>query len=325
MLLSSYPLDDADNERIASVCRQHGIEFCPASGDRDERIAQIDRDIERAEIFLGGRLTAEQFARASSLRWIHVPWAGVNALFAVEAIRESSVLVSNASGIMADSVADQVMAYLLLFSRQLLPQLDAMKRHEWMTQSVERTERRILRDATIGIIGFGSIGRAVARRARAFGMRVVAVRRTTARTDSSVDMVVTNEQLPMALGEADYVVIALPLTDQTRGMFGRAEFATMKRSAILVNISRGGIVVQSDLLDALRAGTIAGAALDVFDTEPLPPESPLWSMRNVIATPHSSGGFDRFRTESATLFIDNLHRFLAGGPLANVVDPHAGY
>ncbi len=325
MLLSSYPFDQRDNERIQGVCDQFGIEYRPAVGDRDERIVHVEQNIADATIYLGGRLSEEQFARAVRLRWIHVPWAGVNALLSVQAIRDSTILITNASGIMADGVADQVMSYILLFSRALVPQIRAIARREWIVQSVEQTSRRILRDQTIGIIGLGAIGRAVAQRARAFGMRIVATRRTAGDSDPSVDRLFPVNRLHDLLGESDFAIITLPLTDQTRGLIGRREFQAMKPSAIIVNIARGPIIREGEMIDALRAGDIAGAALDVFEKEPLPADSPLWEMENVIVTPHSSGGFDQFRRRSADLFIENLVRFNTGQRLVNQVDRASGY
>lgn len=301
------------------------MEYRPALGDRDERIAHVDRNIGDAVIYLGGRLTEEQFACARHLRWIHVPWAGVNALLSVRAIRDSTILVTNASGIMADGVADQVMAYVLLFSRSLLPQLRAMERKEWITQSVEQTTRRALQGLTIGIVGLGSIGKAVARRARAFGMKVIATRRSNITLEIDADQLLPAEQLHELLGEADFVVITLPLTEETRGLFGHDEFLAMKESGIVVNIARGAIIREVELVEALRDGLIAGAALDVFEKEPLPSDSPLWEMENVIVTPHSSGGFDQFRRRSADLFISNLESYFTGRPMLNVVDRARGY
>ena len=326
MIVSSYPFHESDNERIACLCRASGMEYHPAPNDRDERIAHIDRHIADAEVFLGGRLAAAQFDRARRLRWIHVPWAGVNALLDVEAIRASNVLITNASGIMADGVADQVMACILLFSRAMMPLLRAMERREWITQSVEATQRRMLLGATIGIIGLGAIGRATARRARVFGMRIIATRRSVGDgNDPDVDHLLPSSRLHDLLDRSDYVVIALPLTDDTRALFGRAEFRAMKSTAILVNIARGAIVREDELIEALRERRIGGAALDVFEREPLPAESPLWEMENVIVTPHSSGGFDLFRQRSADLFIRNLERYTEGKPLLNVVDRVRGY
>lgn len=325
LLLSSYPFDRRDDDRIRKVCDRHGTEYRPAMGDRNERIDRIDRHIADAEIYLGGRLTEEQFRRASRLRWIHVPWAGVNALLDVEPIRASTILITNASGIMADGVADQVIACLLLFSRALLPQLRAIERREWIAQSVEATSRRMLRGMTLGIVGLGEIGRGVARRARPFGVNIIATRRSFAESDPDVDLILPPGRLHELLRESDFVVIALPLTEETNGLFGRDEFRAMKGSGVVVNIARGAIVREAELIKALHGGLIAGAALDVFEKEPLPRESPLWEMENVIVTPHSSGGFNLFRRHTADLFIWNLERYFTGQPMRNVVDRARGY
>jgi phosphoglycerate dehydrogenase-like enzyme len=171
----------------------------------------------------------------------------------------------------------------------------------------------------MGILGYGAIGRAIATRARAFGMRVIATRRTIGETPAELDAVHGSDELDTVLREADILVIALPLTPETRGLLGREQFAQMKRDALLVNIARGAVVVESELADALRDRTIAGAALDVFDKEPLPSDSPFWSLPNVLVTPHTTGAFKGFGEASAALFIENLRRWVRGEELHNVV------
>lgn len=328
VILSSYLLDEENNQRIEEAAARLGLEFLRAPTERDERIAHIDERIAEADIFFGGRLTKEQWEQAKRLRWIHVPWAGVNSLFAVTAIRESGITITNASGVMSHGVADQVMASLLLIARDLPRQIRAQPRGEWLPYTVEGTTRRSLSGSTIGIIGYGAIGSAIARRARAFEMRVVATRRTVTPNEPpppELDALYSTEHLADLLSESDYVVITLPLTDETRGMIGQSAFEAMKSSAWLVNIARGEIIREDELITALRNGTIAGAALDVFKQEPLPTDSPLWTMENVIITPHSAGGYDGFWGATTELFVDNLERYCSGGELRNVVEHGRGY
>jgi phosphoglycerate dehydrogenase-like enzyme len=182
-----------------------------------------------------------------------------------------------------------------------------------------------VRGKTLGLIGYGAIGEAIARRARAFGMRVVVVRRSADQRPPELDAIYRPEELPALLAESDFVVLALPLTEATRDSFGAAELELMKPGAYLINIARGAIVRQQELIAALRAGTIAGAALDVFETEPLPEDSPLWEMENVIVTPHSAGGFEGFGAAVVDLFLENVGRWVAGRELLNRVEPDAGY
>lgn len=325
IILSNYPLAEEQNRRIAARAAELGCTFVPAFEDREKMAAQVDERIAEAEIFLGGRITPEQWRRAERLAWIHVPWAGVNSLFQVAAIRESPIMITNSSGVMSDAVADQVLAYLLMLGRDLPAQLRAQGRGGWERYATESPRRRRLRGMTLGLIGYGAIGFAIAERARAFGMRVIALRRNPGRTATSLDLELGPSELPRLLAESDFVVTAAPLTQETAGLIGAEELRMMKPSAFFINISRGAIVVESALIAALMEGTIAGAALDVFETEPLPEGSPFWSMENVIVTPHSAGGFVGFTGAVTDLFLDNLRRYVQGEPLLNVVRQRRGY
>jgi phosphoglycerate dehydrogenase-like enzyme len=188
-------------------------------------------------------------------------------------------------------------------------------------------EAREISGTTCGIIGMGAIGGETARRARALGMRVLATRRSiTARgEDDLAHELLPPSDLGYLLRESDWVVIAAPLTPETRGLIGAEELRQMKPSAVLVNVGRGPIVDEQALIAALRDGVIAGAGLDVFDQEPLPADSPLWDMENVVVTPHFSSGSDHYTTRAADIAADNLRRYLAGEPLRNVVDIERGY
>jgi phosphoglycerate dehydrogenase-like enzyme len=220
---------------------------------------------------------------------------------------------------MADSVADHTLGTVIMLARDLASQVRAQSRKEWKRYETESPKRQILRGKTMGILGYGAIGRSVALRAKAFGMRVVAMKRTVDRDRDELDAVYSSDELTTLLSQSDVVVVALPLTDETRGLIGREELASMKSSAHFVNIARGSVVDERALIDALESGTIAGAALDVFEQEPLASDSPLWTMENVIVTPHSSGAFMGFGDASATLFIDNLGRWTRGEELVNIV------
>jgi phosphoglycerate dehydrogenase-like enzyme len=302
-----------------------GGRFIPAPQTREERIAQVDARIGEADILLGGRLSQEQWRAARKLRWIHVPWAGVNSLLDTPGIGQSDVIITNASGVMSDAVADQIMAYILMLSRDLLSQVQARERREWLDYPTESPRRQTLRGRTLGLLGYGAIGSGVAARARGFGMRIAVMRRSPGNSAPDIDLLVGPDGLPELLEQSDYLVVTLPLSEKTRGLLGREEFRRMKRSAYLINIARGSVVRQEELIEALRTGEIAGAALDVFEQEPLPQDSPLWEMENVIVTPHSSGGFQGFWSATVDLFLDNLRRFLAGEPLHNRVEPGRGY
>jgi phosphoglycerate dehydrogenase-like enzyme len=196
------------------------------------------------------------------------------------------------------------------------------QKHEW-----KRFMPSVLRSKTVGIVGLGSIGREVARLSRAFGMRVVATRRSVrkARRAGYADLLLPSGQLKQLLSESDYVVIATPLTPETTGLIGEAELRAMKPTACLINIARGGIVDEEALIRALKEKWIAGAGLDVTAREPLPADSPLWELDNVILSPHIAGGMEDYVMQATELFCDNLRRYLDGRKLRNVINKKKGY
>lgn len=247
------------------------------------------------------------------LQWFHCSFVGVDhPIF--RGIGERGVTVTNAPGLTAIPIAQYVLAMMLRHAKGL---------DQWAAAQNERAWRRVASDEltgrTVAIIGTGGIGTEVARLARAFGMRVLGMRRRP-ELPENVDALYPPEQLHDLLSEADYVVLACPLTKHTQGMMNAAALAAMKPTAYLINVARGPIVEETALLEALREGRIAGAALDVFDDEPLPSGSPLWDLPNVVVTPHNSGASPQTGERGAQLFIDNLRRFAAGEPLLNVVD-----
>ncbi|MGQ9467788.1 MAG: D-2-hydroxyacid dehydrogenase [Anaerolineae bacterium] len=267
---------------------------------------------------LNPEATRHLLAHIPNLRWIHTISAGVDHLLFPE-LRDSDAILTNASGVFNIPIAETVMAYILAVVKRL-PEFWAHQRERrW-----EKLPLRELRDLTVGIIGLGDIGTEVARLCRAFGMRVLGLRRRSAPSDVA-DEVLPPDRLQDLLARSDFVVIAVPLTAETRGMIGRAELAAMKPDAWLINISRGAIVDEEALIEALQAGRIGGACLDVFSQEPLPPESPLWDMPNVIITPHNSWSSPHIEEREIDLFLENLRRYVAGEPLLNVVDKQAGY
>jgi len=186
---------------------------------------------------------------------------------------------------------------------------------------------KVLRSKTVGIVGLGNIGREVARLAKAFGMRVVATRRSVKRVARAkyVDILLPREQLLRLLSESDFVVLSLPFTSETNKLIGEKELRTMKPTAYLINIARGNIVDEEVLIRALDEHWIAGAGLDVFATEPLPPDSRLWEFPNVIFSPHIAGGMEDYNIRTIELFCENLRRYLSGKNLFNVIDKKKGY
>ncbi|MBE7520206.1 MAG: D-2-hydroxyacid dehydrogenase [Thermoflexaceae bacterium] len=275
-----------------------------------------------ADVLFGPTSIPREFIEAApNLRWFQVINAGVDRL-AQEGLLDRGFVVTNVSGLVAVSIAEWVMGTALMLAKNLHQAVRAQGERRWSAWRVGE-----LAGQTMGIAGLGAIGRETARRARAFDMRVIASRRTAApgAADPDCDEVVGYDDLARLLRESDYLVLCVPLTAETHHLIGARELAMMKPTATLVNIARGAVVDQEALIAALRQGTIAAAALDVFDPEPLPAESPLWGMENVIMTPHISGSIEGYGRRSAELFVENLGRFVSGEKLMNVVDPGLGY
>jgi phosphoglycerate dehydrogenase-like enzyme len=262
---------------------------------------------------------ADAWPSADRLRWIHIASAGVDRLLFPDLVG-SSVVVTNSRGIFDRPIAEYVLGLVLAIAKDLPTTLQLQREGSWQHRETQRIDTQCAL-----VIGTGSIGRAVGALLRAAGMSVSGVGRTARGDDADLGVVHAASDLAELLPAADYVVVAAPLTDSTRGMFGAEAFARMKGTAWLVNVGRGALLVEDDLLTALGSGEIGGAALDVFRQEPLPTDHPLWTMPNVIVSPHMSGDFVGWLEALVALFADNVDRWLAGQPLRNEVDKQAGY
>jgi glyoxylate/hydroxypyruvate reductase A len=257
---------------------------------------------------------------APRVRWVQSTSAGIGQFVKRRRYTERMprTVFTTASGVHAQPLAEFCVLAVLAFSRGLFTMIEAQRRQHW-----ERFAGTDLRGRTVVIFGHGAIGAEVSRAARSLGMRAVGVRRTRAGEDPAAHHV---DELypPSALGEilprAEFLVLAAPHTPETEGVIGRRELALMPRGAVLINVGRGALVDEEALADALRTGHLGGAALDVFEEEPLPPTSPFWSMPNVLVSPHSASTSDRENARLTDLFCENLRRFLGGEPLRNVLD-----
>lgn len=288
---------------------------------------ELEKRIEEADILFGWRLPPEVFLRARRLKWVHVAAAGVGGSLHKEMI-DSPIILTNSRGIHSIPVAEHAMGLILSLLRKLTLAIKYQRRGEWGAEKMLKRFHQLdeLYGKTMGIIGLGNIGREIAKRAKCFGMRVVATKRNPlGELPEGVDQLLSSEELPLLLKAADWVVISAPLTPRTWGLIGEGELALMKRSAYLVNISRGKIVQEKALIRALEEGRIAGAALDVFEEEPLPPGSPLYRMENVIITPHIAGHSRYYFERAVDIFRSNLSRYINGEQLINVVDKKEGY
>lgn len=259
------------------------------------------------------------WSAADRLRWIHVAAAGVDTLLFDE-LRDSDVVVTNARGVFDRPIAEFVLASILARAKDLHVSHDHQLERRW-----QHRETRSVVGETALVVGTGAIGRETARLLSAVGMQVRGAGRTARKDDPDFGEIVASGDLAEHVGWADHVVIAAPLTDQTRGLVDAGVLAAMKPTGHLVNIGRGEIVDESALVEALDAGRIAAASLDVFATEPLPADSPMWTTPGVVVSPHMSGDVLGWRETLARQFLDNAHRFLDGEDLFNVVDKRLGF
>ncbi|MHB8926217.1 MAG: D-2-hydroxyacid dehydrogenase [Bacillota bacterium] len=280
---------------------------------------EAEANIADAEILVSwGRLmTPELIAKAHKLAWIHVFSAGVDRLIS-PAMLASPAVLTNSRGAHAIPMAEHVMGLILAFERGLPALLQQQKERRWNPLKL-----REVYGSTLGLVGYGGIGREVARRARGFGMKIVAVRKHPA-AEEGVEIWAL-ERLDDLFAASDHVVASIPLTDESRHLIGERQFRAMKPTAYFFNLGRGPVVDEEALIAALREKRLAGAGLDVFETEPLPADSPLWDLPNVIVSPHTSASSPRQQERVVAVFAENLGRFLAGQPLINVVDKAAGY
>jgi phosphoglycerate dehydrogenase-like enzyme len=284
----------------------------------------LDGDASDAEVYVNGfylqtSTLDKVLTAAPRLRWQQSPSAGVNHILTPSFLRKD-IILTNGAGVHAIPISEFVLAFMLYHAKNLRKLQTLQDAHTWV-RGVFLEE---LADATLLILGTGNIGQAIASRAKAFGVRVWGSRRHPEPLPN-FDRIVGADEWRSLLPSADYVVIATPLTPETQGLIDEAALRSMRQSAYLINIARGAIVDEAALFTALNEGWIAGAGLDTVATEPLPPESPLWSLPNAFITPHCSALSPRLRERIAQLFIDNLKRYQTGQPLRNVVDKKAGY
>jgi phosphoglycerate dehydrogenase-like enzyme len=313
-IVLTIDLDPSYLERLRTTYPQIDVVVCT---DQD-RLPEV---LPGAQMLLG-RLTPEMFRQSPDLRWLYTTGAGVDRYLFPELV-ESDLLLTNNSGVHAPHMAEYLVGMMLAFARGLPFLMRAQMRHEW-------TQRRAFPVYELGrqklaVIGLGDIGQALAWRAKALGMQVSGTRRHVGDSLPGVDRLAPPEALHELIAEADHVAITLPLTDETRGLFGTTEFRLMKPTAFVYNIGRGPIIQSDALIAALRNGEIAGAGLDVTDPEPLPSDSPLWDMESVLVTAHTSGGGPFYWERGIELLVENIRRYINDEPMLNVVDKRAGY
>jgi phosphoglycerate dehydrogenase-like enzyme len=277
--------------------------------------------------------------KVPNLRWIQFHWAGIDHAIDAPVLRKPELVATTLSGAAASQMGEYVLMMLLALSHRLPALLNSQRKAEWPENRWDLFMPLELRDSKVGILGYGSIGRQVARLLFPFRAKVLATKRDVMHPHDNgytpdglgdpegefVHRLYPPEALRSMLQECDFVVVTLPLTHETENLIGEEELQALKPSAYIIDLSRGGIIDHSALIPALKEKRIAGAALDVFPEEPLPPENPLWKLPNVILTPHISGSTDHYDERAVELFAENLHRYLAGLPLFNRIDVERGY
>jgi phosphoglycerate dehydrogenase-like enzyme len=287
---------------------------------------RVPEEIPDTEVFIGWSLRPPQFVAAKRLRWIHSPAAAVHQLMFPELI-QSNVVVTNSTGIHGPVVAEHAIMVLLALAKRLPQAMQYQTKKIWSQDKLwqERPRPREVADATVAVVGMGGIGREFTARAKALGMRVVAVRENTAKGTDGADAVYSPAEIDSVLPQADYVLLCAPVTPATTGLINAARLNRMKPDAYLMNVGRGPLIDEAALLQALKEKRIAGAALDVFNEEPLPGDSPFWSLDNLLITPHTAAVTERLWERHYRLIAENMKRFLAGEPLLNQVDKKRGY
>jgi len=283
---------------------------------------EIEQALDRIEIAVK-QFPQALMTQAPKLRWFQQWGAGADWLLHHPAVAASELMVTTGSGVHAIPISEHILAYLFAFARALPQAIRGQTQRAW--QQPEWSRIFELAGKTMVLIGVGAIGERTALMAHGLGMRVLGVRQNADVSTPGVEAMFAPDALLDVLPQADFVVITVPLTEATRGLIGEAALQAMKVSAYLVNIGRGGVIDEPALVRALQAGRLAGAGLDVFASEPLPPDSPLWAMENVIITGHYAGATPIYDERAMAIFLDNLRRYRTGEPLRNVVDKTLGY
>jgi phosphoglycerate dehydrogenase-like enzyme len=306
---------------------------------KTRKVEEIPADVwQRAEV-LYTNMVLPLPEQVPNLRWLQFHWTGIDHAISHPLLQKPGLVITNLSGVGAPQMAEYAAMMVLALGHRLPELMAHQKRSEWPKDRWERFSPREVRGSTVGIVGYGSVGRQVAHLLHDFGATLLATKRDVLHPADTgyipegtgdpegdfIHRMYPPQAVSSMLKECDFVVVTVPLTIETRNMIGAKELAALKPTAFLIDVSRGGIIDHTALFAALRDQKIAGAALDVFPEEPLPPDSPLWKMPNVILTPHISGDTPYYDERAVAFFIENLHRYLAGLSLYNRVDVSRGY
>jgi phosphoglycerate dehydrogenase-like enzyme len=317
MFINAATLNEKNLDRIRQAVPEAELIIIKSKEEWENRASDF---VPKVDVVFG-RLPFARYRDLPNLRWAQQDFAGTDWLLNFPDLIKKNFILTNASGVHAIPIAEHILALMLALARDLPHSLRNQGEHHWT-----RRGRVIeLDSATLGIIGLGKIGEKTAEKAKGLNMRVLAIRRNPERLSPYVDRMFSPEGLTELLSQSDWVVISAPMTPETRGRIGEKELRGMKQSAYIINIARGAIIQEKALIKALQEGWIAGAGLDVFEKEPLPEDSPLWAMENVIITGHYAGSTPFYFERVMEIFLENLRRYQDGRPLINVVDKQRGY
>jgi D-2-hydroxyacid dehydrogenase (NADP+) len=284
---------------------------------------ELDSLLAEAEIIVGGLIFPQKmYQRAPNLKWLHVTTVGMERYSSMD-FMQSNIIITNSRGVISIPIAEQAIMFMLMLTKKAQRLVINKEKKLW-----DRYTTPELYGKTAGLIGAGSIGNEIAKRAKGLGMKVIATKRSVNQNEpvnADIDKMYPPDQLKELLHNSDFVIVAAPLTAETKGMIGIEEFKAMKKTAHIINIARGPIINESAMIRALKEGWIAGAGLDVFEVEPLPPDNELWVMPNVIISPHSSGVSEMQPYRLVALVCDNLRRYINHQPLLNLISHDKGY
>ncbi|RAK04856.1 phosphoglycerate dehydrogenase-like enzyme [Halanaerobium saccharolyticum] len=303
-----FDLPQAAEAEIREIAPEIELDVVESSFDYSELI-------KKSEIVFGWPKT-DLVKKSENLKWLHLPSAGVDRYANKEIYQNQEIVLTNSSGVYGKPIAEHVFAMIMAYNRNLIDYAYDKKEKKWQ----RKNEIKDFFNSTVGILGLGDIGTMIAERAKAWGAQVLALKRTMTELPAYVDQIYLNKDLNKLLSRADYVILTLPGTPETEGIIGREELKMMKKSAFIINIGRGSLIKQDDLVEALEKGWIAGAGLDVTEPEPLPETSKLWELDNVILTPHTSGFSPTNDQRRFEIFKANLKHYLAQEELSNQVD-----
>ena len=332
-VLITVDMPDALLDRLRAVSPHIEIDLLPtgdASDFSEEQLGEME--------VLYTRQALPEPEQVPNLRWIQFHWSGVDA-FVDQSLLRSEMIVTTLSGAAVPQMAEFALTMMMSLGRHMPSMMEDQKEKVWADNKFTRFRPKELRGSTVGIVGYGNIGREIARICQALGAQVLATKRDLKTLDMSgyvleglgdskadiPERLYPPQALPSMASECDFLVLTVPLTHETRGLVNAKVFESMKDTAYLIDVSRGGVVDQGALVEALREETIAGAALDVYPVEPLPESSPLWELPNVILSPHVAGTSGQYLERAADLFAENLRRYVANEPLLNRYDSKRGY